>query len=167
MKNGRENSQPIFLGKWFRLRARKLMLAEYAHGGAPDIGERTCAERPQRSSPPRPLSAGTLSALAVTSTSVRAAAPGAAGTLPAPSAPVQTINAQPAASSVSVKTYSYGSHSRNDLDVFAPSSVASASSSVRRATVVLVHGGSWVKGDKDNMATPPRRSSARATSRSP
>jgi acetyl esterase/lipase len=97
------------------------------------------------------LSAGTVSALAFTPTSVSAASPGAGADLPALSAPIQTLNAQQAASSISIKTYSYGSHSRNRLDVFAPSKVASASSTVRRPTVVLVHGGSWVKGDKSNM----------------
>ncbi len=97
------------------------------------------------------LSAGTLSALAITSTSVSAAAPGAGMSVPALSAPAQTIDAVPAASSVSVKTYKYGSHSRNALDVLASSKVAAASSSVRKPTVVLVHGGSWVKGDKSQM----------------
>lgn len=96
------------------------------------------------------LTAGTLTALAITSTSVSAASPGGTD-LPALSAPVQTLAAAPAATSVSVRTHTYGSHERHRLDVFAPSSVASASSTVRRPTVVLVHGGSWVKGDKSNM----------------
>lgn len=97
------------------------------------------------------LSAGTLTALIVSSTSVTAATPEAGVQLPALSAPVQTIRSEAAASSVSQKTWAYGDHERNRLDVFAPASVAVAPSAVRRPAVVLVHGGSWVKGDKSNM----------------
>lgn len=97
------------------------------------------------------VSAGTLSALVLTSTSVTAAAPRAAAASPALPGQVQTIDAVAAASSISKRTYSYGSHDRNQLDVFAPIKVARASSSVRKPAVVLVHGGSWVKGDKSNM----------------
>lgn len=50
-----------------------------------------------------------------------------------------------------MKTYRYGSHDRNRLDVFASPKVAAASSKTRRPAVVLVHGGSWIKGDKSSM----------------
>ncbi|MGQ0466872.1 MAG: alpha/beta hydrolase fold domain-containing protein [Sporichthyaceae bacterium] len=97
------------------------------------------------------VAAGTLSALVVTSTSVTAAAPPAAAASPALPNRVQTIDAVAAAASVSVKTYRYGSHERNALDVFASPKVAAAPSSTRHPAVVLVHGGSWVKGDKSAM----------------
>ncbi len=97
------------------------------------------------------LTAGTLTALIVSSTSVTAATPEAGLQPPALSATVQTVESEAIARSVSQEAFAYGAHERNRLDVFAPASVAIASESVRRPTVVLVHGGSWVKGDKVDM----------------
>ncbi|MGQ0843146.1 MAG: alpha/beta hydrolase [Sporichthyaceae bacterium] len=102
------------------------------------------------------LTAGTLVALVASSTSVTAASPGAGVVTPALAGPAQTIDAETVASSVVTKTYKYGSHDRNRLDVFASSKLAAASSTVRRPAVVLVHGGSWVKGDKSSMHTAAR-----------
>lgn len=47
--------------------------------------------------------------------------------------------------------FAYGAHPRQVLDVYTPDGVRG-----RRPTVVLVYGGSWVKGDKTAMAEPAR-----------
>lgn len=57
---------------------------------------------------------------------------------------------QPAAAgldSVAVKTVRYGTHERNVMDVFTPKA-AVGKVGQKRGTVLLIHGGSWVQGDK-------------------
>jgi len=57
-----------------------------------------------------------------------------------------------ATTGVSVKHFDYGKHQGNDLDVFAPASVAKAPRGTDlRPAVVLVHGGSWTHGSKTSM----------------
>lgn len=63
----------------------------------------------------------------------------------------RTIEATPTTVAISVKTYEYGTHERHRLDVLASTALAGATEKTRRPTVVLVHGGSWVKGDKSAM----------------
>ncbi len=73
-----------------------------------------------------------------------------ASATPTPTA-TRTIEATPTAVAISMKSYRYGSDERQQMDVFAPAKIAAASGSVRRATIVMVHGGSWVKGNKSSM----------------
>ncbi len=48
--------------------------------------------------------------------------------------------------------YSYGQHADNNLDLYLPASVAVAKpGQALTPTVVLVHGGAWVRGDKEDM----------------
>jgi acetyl esterase/lipase len=49
-----------------------------------------------------------------------------------------------------VKTYRYGSHERQQLDVLAAAR-STGSAKGPRPAVVLVHGGGWIKGDKSKM----------------
>ncbi len=51
-----------------------------------------------------------------------------------------------------VRQYGYGENPGNDLDLYLPASVAAAKPGMLLSpTVVLVHGGSWTRGDKKNM----------------
>lgn len=51
-----------------------------------------------------------------------------------------------------VRHYTYGERPGNELDVYLPASVAVAKPGVALTpTVVLVHGGSWTRGDKTDM----------------
>jgi len=48
--------------------------------------------------------------------------------------------------------YAYGQHPDNKLDLYLPASVAASRPGFARTpTVVLVHGGSWTRGDKSDM----------------
>lgn len=52
-----------------------------------------------------------------------------------------------------VRQYSYGENPGNDLDLYLPASVAVTNPGMALTpTVVLVHGGSWTRGDKEHMA---------------
>lgn len=52
-----------------------------------------------------------------------------------------------------VRQYGYGENPGNDLDLYLPASVAVAKPGLLLTpTVVLVHGGSWTRGDKEDMA---------------
>jgi acetyl esterase/lipase len=51
-----------------------------------------------------------------------------------------------------VREYAYGEHPENKLDLYLPAGVASARPGFAMTpTVVLVHGGSWTRGDKADM----------------
>jgi acetyl esterase/lipase len=51
-----------------------------------------------------------------------------------------------------VRQYSYGEDPSNDLDLYLPARVAAAKPGLMLTpTVVLVHGGSWTRGDKEDM----------------
>ena len=51
-----------------------------------------------------------------------------------------------------VRHYRYGEHPGNDLDLYLPGRVAAAQPGVALTpTVVLVHGGSWTRGDKRDL----------------
>jgi acetyl esterase/lipase len=57
----------------------------------------------------------------------------------------------------SPKTYSYGTHGyRNTLDVYTPSR-AQGRTGRELPTVVIVHGGSWIKGNRTTMAPESRQ----------
>jgi acetyl esterase/lipase len=51
-----------------------------------------------------------------------------------------------------VREYAYGENAANKLDLYLPASVAAARPGFARTpTVVLVHGGSWLRGDKSDL----------------
>jgi acetyl esterase/lipase len=81
-----------------------------------------------------------------------------AGTLaPVPAvslAPGETVRT--AAATVGVKTVRYGSHARQVMDLYTPASLVGERGK-RRGTVVLVHGGAWIKGDKADFAPQARQ----------
>jgi acetyl esterase/lipase len=49
---------------------------------------------------------------------------------------------------IQVRTVRYGSHDRQVMDVYTPAS-AVGRTGLNRGTFLLIHGGSWVRGDKD------------------
>jgi acetyl esterase/lipase len=48
---------------------------------------------------------------------------------------------------IKVKTVRYGSHERHVMDVYTPAS-AVGRTGLKRGTFLLIHGGSWIRGDK-------------------
>lgn len=53
----------------------------------------------------------------------------------------------------SVRQFGYGEQPGNDLDLYLPAAVAVAKPGLMMTpTVVLVHGGSWTRGDKEDLA---------------
>lgn len=80
-----------------------------------------------------------LAAVAVT-TAVAALAP----------TPVGAVQTATASTTLGVKTIKYGSHVRQVMDVYTPATVV-GKTGLKRGTVVLVHGGAWVKGDKQDF----------------
>ncbi|MBA3742704.1 MAG: alpha/beta hydrolase [Sporichthya sp.] len=53
----------------------------------------------------------------------------------------------------SVRQFGYGELPDNDLDLYLPAAVAAAKPGLMMTpTVVLVHGGSWTRGDKEDLA---------------
>jgi acetyl esterase/lipase len=60
----------------------------------------------------------------------------------------QTVQASSA--TLGVKTVRYGDHLRQVMDVYTPASLVGERGK-KRGTVVLIHGGAWVKGDKKDF----------------
>lgn len=79
---------------------------------------------------------------------------------PAPAAADAVTEVRTAASVPSVRTVRYGSHERQVMDVYAPAG-AVGKSGQKRGTVVLVHGGAWVKGDKSDWSAQARQLTGR------
>lgn len=69
---------------------------------------------------------------------------------------VQDGTVHAAAGTVGLKTVRYGNHERQVMDVYTPASLVGERGK-RRGTVVLVHGGAWVKGDKADFAPQARQ----------
>ncbi|HEY3604268.1 MAG TPA: alpha/beta hydrolase, partial [Sporichthyaceae bacterium] len=91
------------------------------------------------------LVGGTLTAVVAIPTTGTAATAGHVA--PARAAAPQTTSLR-----VSVKHFNYGTHDRNQLDVYAPAAVAAAPHGTHLSpAVVLVHGGSWTHGDRSSM----------------
>lgn len=61
-----------------------------------------------------------------------------------------------AAATVGVNGVRYGDHPRQVMDVYTPASLVGQHGK-KRGTVVLVHGGAWVKGDKQDLAPQARQ----------
>lgn len=97
-----------------------------------------------------------LPALLAAFATVGVVAVGAAGAPASEAPPAPGATSTPVTSSVStnpapvstVSTVSYGEHAAQQMDVYAPATASGEGS----AAVVLVHGGSWVKGDKADLA---------------
>lgn len=67
-------------------------------------------------------------------------------------APAQIKASAPSATEIVKRTYAYGPHgTRNEMDVYRTAATLEDAGE-RLPTVVLVHGGSWVKGSKEHWA---------------
>jgi acetyl esterase/lipase len=101
------------------------------------------------------LVGGTLTAAVAIPTTGSAATAGHPA--PAQSATAQTARllastTSAAKTGVSIKHFNYGTHDRNQLDVYAPAAVAAAPHGTHLSpAVVLVHGGSWTHGNRSSM----------------
>jgi acetyl esterase/lipase len=67
--------------------------------------------------------------------------------MPVQTTPLLAAATTAATTKVSIKHFNYGSHDRNQLDVYAPAAVAKAKHGTHLSpAVILVHGGSWTLG---------------------
>jgi acetyl esterase/lipase len=70
---------------------------------------------------------------------------------PTPAASLtQDETVRTASTALGVKTVRYGDHLRQVMDVYTPASLVGERGK-KRGTVVLIHGGAWVKGDKKDL----------------
>jgi acetyl esterase/lipase len=101
------------------------------------------------------LIGGTLTAavaLPTTGTAATAAQIPTARVMPVQTTPMLAAATTAAKTKISIKHFNYGSHDRNQLDVYAPAAVAAAKHGTHLSpAVILVHGGSWTHGDRSSM----------------
>lgn len=115
----------------------------------------TLSPSPTTTATPSPTASssatGTPSPTATATERTPSATPTPTKTPRSTSKPKPKATPKPTPVTVVSTSHSYGSHARHQLDVFSSEALADAAASVRRPTVVMVHGGAWVKGSKSSM----------------